>query len=400
MPDEDIPHGGLDDEDAALKAELMAMLQGAAKVEDDTSKDGIVAPLDPLDVPKTMVELDEGLQDLENARLGKTKPAEPAADIDAQIAAKPAEVALEPAPVAATPAPVATEVDFVALLDGVPDDRKQVLTERLTAGNSVLDLFKGREAELAIHGADVTPAKAVDRLLYLNDFAQEKPDEYLAWVAQQVHAEAPHEVLEAAAKHLGYKLVPDIEDDPDDEFADDEKKALKAQLKALQGSNTPIGPDAPQNRITMQVNRALTSFREARGADGQPLHPLHGNFVSEIAAKVRDYRSANPDKIPTAADLSRFYFEVVPGGAQPAPVQNAAPAAPAAAAPVQTNAAQPQPVVQKQTQTAAAARSEAASKMLDGSGPGSDRRPAHPGLSGDALLRAQLQETLDATKSE
>lgn len=397
MPDEDddLPSRGLDDEDAALKAELVAMLQGATKLEPETSNDGLLAPIDPVDTPKTMVSLEEGLDAVEAARLGKT-PAKPeATDIDAQIAAKPADVTTPAAPVAQIQAPAAP-VDYAALLEGVPDDRRQVLSQRLEAGNGVLDLFNGREAELAIHGADVTPAKAVERLLHLNDFAQQKPDEYLAWVAQEMNAEAPHEVLASAAKHLGYKLVLDVEDDPDDEFADEEKKALKARLKLLEPGKPPIGPDAPQNVVSMQVTRALTAFREARGADGNPLHPLHGNFISEISAKVLAFREANPDKIPTAADLSRFYFEVVPGGTPPAPA--ATPAA-TPAAPAQTFAAQPNVGVQEKAQKAASPdRSEAASKMLDGSGPGSDRRPAHTGLTGDALLRAQLKETLDATK--
>jgi hypothetical protein len=391
MPDEeDITRGGLDDEDAALKAELMAMLQGSTQLDpaDDTSKDGLLAPLETgVDATKAMISVDDGLQSVEDARLGKT-PAAPAADIDAQIAAKPAEET-PAAPAAAPLSPTDAAADFTALLEGIPDDRRTALTERLTAGQDVLQHFAGREQEMAIHGV-TSPGQAIERLLHLNEFAQAKPDEYMAWLAQQMNGDAPQDVIAAAAKHLGYKLVLDVEEDPDDEFADDEKKAMRAELKALKGGQAPIGPDAPQNLVTMQVTRALNTFREAKGPDGKPLHPLHGNFVSEISAKVLAFREANPDKIPTAADLSRFYFEVVP------PLVAGAPAAPA-----QTFAAQPTAVVQEQSQTAAKTdRSEAASKMLDGSGPGSDRRPAHTGLTGDALHRAQIQEALDAQKSK
>lgn len=400
--DDDLPtRGGLDDEDAALKAELIEMLKGAATIEEDTSADGLAAPLDPIDAKRDMVSLEEGLDTLDKARHGEAP--KPDTSIDAQIAAKPADDAAPAPGVAPTPAAVAPDVDFSALLEGVPDDRKQVLTERLTAGSGVLDLFKGREAELAIHGPDVTPAKAVERLLYLNDFAQANPAEYLAWVAQQTGGAEAHTVLTDAAKHLGYKLVPDVDED-DDEFEDVEKKALKARLKALEAPAVAIGPDAPQNVAAMQINRALTGFRNAVGSDGQPLHPLHANFTREIAAKVVAFRAENGDKIPTAQDLSRFYFEVVPGGVQPAPAPSPA-AAPAAAprtpaAPTQTFAAQPPSAVPEKAQTAVRPdRSEAASKMLDGSGPGSDRRPALTGLSGDALLKAQLQESLNATKS-
>lgn len=403
----DTPSGGLDDEDAALKAELVALLDGATQLDgaEDTSKDGLLAQIEDKSTLSSMITVDEGLDAIENVRTGKTPapdPDAPAADIDAKIAAKPAEEPASPSQPAAL-SPIEASADFTALLDGIPDDRRPAITARLTAGNDVLQHFVGREAELQMHGA-TSPGQAVARLLHLNEFAQAKPDEYMAWVAQQMNAEAPQEVLTAAAKHLGYKLVPDIEEDPDDEFADDEKKALKAQLKALQGGKTPIGPDAPQNIAAMTIARNVNAFRNALGADGKPLHPLHANFTSEISAKVHAYREANPGKIPTAADLSRFYFEAVPPLAPaPAPAPAAAvPPAPAAPpAPAQTFAAQPVAVVPEQTKTAAATdRSEAASKMLDGSGPGSDRRPAHTGLTGDALLRAQLEESVEALKGK
>lgn len=397
MAGEDDEHGGLDDEDAELKAELLAMLQASTDADPaaDTSKDGLLAPIDTPNGDKSMITLDEGLQTIEDVRTGKAAPAA-ATDIDSQIAAKPKDET--PPSADAAPAilsPTEAAADFTTLLEGIPDDRRTALTERLTAGQDVLQHFAGREGELAIHGL-TSPGQAIERLLHLNEFAQAKPDEYVAWLAGQMNAEAPQDVLSAAAKHLGYKLVLDIEEDPDDEFADEEKKAMKAELKALKGGKTPIGPDAPQNIVTMRVTRALTTFREAKGADGKPLHPLHENFTKEISAKVLAYREANPDKIPTAADLSRFYFEVVPPLA-------AAAAAPAAAtpAPAQTFAAQPPASVQEKAKIAASPDpSEAASKMLDGSGPGSDRRPAHTGLTGDALLRAQLQDEVNATKSK
>jgi hypothetical protein len=396
----DTPTGGLDDEDAALKAELVALLDGATQLDgaEDTSKDGLLAPIEDKSALSTMITVDEGLDKIESVRTGKTPapdPDAPVTDIDAQIAAKPAE---ETPAQPAAPAPISAAADFTALLDGIPEDRRPAITERLTAGHDVLQHFVGRDAELQMHGA-TSPGQAVARLLHLNEFAQAKPDEYLAWVAQQMNAEAPQDVLTAAAKHLGYKLVPDVEED-DDEFVDEEKKALKAQLRQLQGGKAPIGPDAPQNIAALTITRNVNTFRNALGADGKPLHPLHANFSSEISAKVRAYREANPDKIPTAADLSRFYFEVVPPLA-PAPGATAQPAPAAPAAPTQTFAAQPVAVVPEQTQTAAATdRSEAASKMLDGSGPGSDRRPAHTGLTGDALLRAQLEESMAAAKSK
>lgn len=398
--DDDLPNHSFVDEDAELKAELAKLLESAEVDTPDTSKDGLLAPPDPTEQKRDMVTVEEGLDQLEKARAGQT-PAAPVNDIDQQIAQKPAEeTPPAPAETPAAPAPAPT-ADFAALLEGLPDDRKQAITSQLTAGTEVLDLFKGREAELALHGPDITPAKAMARLLDLNDFAQAKPDEYLAWVASQMMPAAPHEVLTAAAKHLGYKLVPDVEEGEEDEFEDDEKKQLKARLKALEAPAQAFGPDAPQNVTAREVTRSLKTFREAKDASGNLLHPLHLNFSAEITEKVKAWRAANPDKIPSAADLSRFYFEVVPGAVvtPPAP-QPATPRQPAPA-PAQTFAAQPTAHVQEKAQTAAPPkpdRSEAASKMLDGSGPGSDRRPAHSGLTGDQLLRAQLEESMNALK--
>lgn len=381
-----------DDEEAALREELIQMLKGADTIDATSEEaDGLLAPMDEPSKAKTTVSVEDGMVLAEQARAGVVK-ADAERDIDKQIDEKPAD----PASVAAqgTQTAAAPAADIALLLDGIDETKRTAIQARLQAGDDILQRFQGREAELAMHG-NVTPAQAVERLLHLNEFAQAKPDEYLAWVASQMNGTAPQDVLNAAAKHLGFKVVPDVEDDPDDEFADPEKKALKAQLKALETARSEFGPDTPQNVAALQVSRTLRQFREAKDASGQPMHPLADKFTAEMAGKVREWRAANGDKIPTAADMSRFYFEVAPAlpGSQPQPAKTGAETA------AQKIAAQPAPTVPEKTQQAAPTdRTAAASKLLDGSGPGADRRPASSSLTGDALLRSQIAESMAAAK--
>ncbi len=389
--DQDTRGAAEDAEEAALREELIQMLKGADTIAANSEEaDGLLAPMDEPSKVKTTVSVEDGMLLAEQARAGAVKP-DAEADIDKQIDEKPADpasIAAQSAQTAAAPA--APAADIASLLDGIDETRRTTIQARLQAGDDILQHFQGREAELALHG-NVTPAQAVDRLLHLNEFAQAKPDEYLAWVASQMNGTAPQDVLNAAAKHLGFKLVPDVEDDPDDEFADPEKKALKAQLKALETAKAEFGPDTPQNVAALQVSRTLRQFREAKDATGQPMHPLADKFTAEMAGKVREWRAANGDKIPTAADMSRFYFEVAPAlpGGQPQP----------ATPPAQKIAAQPAPTVPEKTQQAAPTdRTAAASKLLDGSGPGADRRPASSSLTGDALLRSQIAESMAIIK--
>lgn len=384
-----------DPEEAALREELIRMLKGADTLPGDTEEtDGLLAPMDEPGKGKTTVSVDEGMERAEAARSGKTVADAQADDIDKQIDAKPEEVIAD-ATDKTTPTIAVLAEDIAQLLEGIDETKRVAIQGRIEAGQDVLQHFAGREDELAIHG-NITPGQAVARLLHLNEFAQSKPDEYMAWLATQMNGTEPQTVLGAAAKHLGFKLVPDVEEGEDGEFDDDEKKALKAQLKALSAGKAEFGPDAPQNIAAMQVGRTLRSFMNAKDATGQPMHPLADKFTSEVAAKVKDWRDANGQKIPTAADLSRFYFEVAPAlpGGQPTPAQTTP------AAPAQTNAAQPAAAVPEKTQKAAApAKSaEAASKLLDGSGPGADRRPAQSTLTGDALLRSQIAESMAQAK--
>ncbi len=388
QPDDEDEVSGLEDpSDAALRALLEKKLTEGASEETEEA-DGLLAPPDEPSKVSSVVSADEGFEMAENARRNP-KPAasddpEPGEDIDSKIAAKPEDAPSTPA----ADEPVTSTQSIDELLEGLDDTRRAKIQERLTAGDAVLSKFAGREEELKLHG-NPTPAEAVERLLYLNSFAQKKPDEYLAWAATQFNPEKPNELLEAAAKHLGYKLVPD--DDGEDEFEDEEKKRLRLENKRLTAAQGPgFGPDVPQNQAAAEAERRIRSYMGANNADGTPRHPFAEKFKDEVAAKVAAFVKDNNGQMPTTEDLSRFYFEVVPPALAPA-----APARePGKTVPdgqdkpqMQTSAAQPAPAVPEQAKKAANPARAAASKMLDGSGQGAGHRPA---LTGDALLRSQI----------
>lgn len=383
-----MPQDDLDDDvtrsdpgEDALRDLLLEKMKGAAVIEEDDGGLDSPPPAPPTD--RTTISAEDGFERAERARnapittekpkaAASTDPA-PVSDIDAMIDAKPAD-----APAIDTdPSTFWRNAPVDQLLDGVPEDRREAISKRVAAGDEMLGLFRGREEELRLHG-NLTPAQVTQRLLYLNTFAQTKPDEYLTWVAQQVNAEAPHEALAAAAKHLGYTLVPD--GDPD-EFEDEEKKALRLENARLKGGSA-IGPDAPHNVAVLNVQQVVHQLRTATDADGNLKHPLFDKFAKEVAGKIMEYRRANNDQLPSVDQVSQFYSEVAPPVVAPSR-KSAQPAG-------DTSAAQVAKPVAAKAQDAAAQteKSKAASKMLDGSGPGSDHRPA---LTGDALLRSQIQ---------
>ena len=383
--DDNTPDDETNDEDAEFRAALMLKL-GEAVVEPEDDDDGGFGaqPIKKV-VGGETVSADEGFDLVDKAkfaRLDKEKAAETTFDkmVEAGAdkpaipadAAKPADDAAKPADVAAAIADLsASPLDD--LLAGIDDTKRGEIAKRLSAGDALTGLFKGREEEMKLHG--VNPAQAMARMLQLNQFAQEKPNEYLAWVATEMNRDAPHTVLESAAKLLGFKLVPEAGDG--DEFEDPAIKALREENAALKRAQPgSFGPDAPQNTARMTVQQTLHAFENAVDATGQPKHPHLDMFRGQVAAKAKAHREGT-GQIPTADDLSRFYGEVESvARAAFAPAQAQAPAP----APV-TSAAQVTPAVATTAQTQAAAdieKSKAASKMLDGSGQGADRRPALP----------------------
>lgn len=352
-----------DDIDTELRKQIEKLTADDDEAEDDG---GFDAPLETTDASAT-VSQDEGLDLAEQARLGRGKKADaetkPEPDPDAKSEAH------DPPATPAAGASSLESADTTALLDGLDEPRRIELTRRLDAASRITGLFKGHEAELQMHGA--TPETAVQRFLDLNRFAQERPDEYVAWVATQTGGKEPQKVLEKAAERLGFKLVPNAEDNDDDDFLTPEAKALKeenARLKAqLTGRQPQFGPDTPERVQARQAQQQLSGFVTARDPQtGQPLRPHFERLrprIAELAtAHVRDSQ-----KPVTVDDLQRFYSQAEAEVREIAGVAN-------------TSAAQAAPSVADQikTQAAAAAKAKAASKSIDGTGQGASRRPALP----------------------
>ncbi|MEN9926283.1 MAG: hypothetical protein RL268_2409 [Pseudomonadota bacterium] len=301
-------------------------------------------------------EKDEKPADTEKAEAKPDTPAEPEKPVEEQKAEpeKPADLA-------------ASTVD--ALLDGVPDDRRTEITNRLASASRVTDLFKGREAELQQHGT--TPEGAVARFLQLNEFARKTPDEYVAWVVSQVAGDRGLDVLQAAAGHLGLKLVPEAETKAEeDPFEDPAIKALREENAALKAAAktpaTEFGPDTTARR----VQRELDQFRtELDPASGKAKRPLFDALQARIGALAKEHHAATGQFV-TTADLDRIYTQAE--GEARAHLGIAATPAP----PATTIAAEAKPVVAQTDKSAAdIAKAKAASKSLDGTGQGAAYQP-------------------------
>ena len=241
------------------------------------------------------------------------------------------------------------------------------------AADKVMGLFKGREEELKAHST--TPEKAMERLLFLNNFAQQKPHEYLAWVARETKGDAAHEALGEAAKLLGYKIVADAEEP--DEFEDEEVAKLRKENAELKRAQTPaFGPDAPDQVARRSVMEALQDFTTAIDDAGALKHPHFETLKPRITQLAAAHKQSTGQFV-TAEDLTRFYSQ-------------AETEMRSVFAPPSSSAAQdPTPVADQKVEKAAAAaeKAKAASKLIDGDGQGAPRRP---GPGADADLKSVL----------
>lgn len=391
-----------DDELRNLLREKIA----SAQTDDKDEGGGFDAPLDTTPANQT-VSAEDGFELAEKARFTDRKApdtagadfqkaidagAEPPADKAAEQGSaastadqtKPADATTTTQPAAATTEDPtksqATDEDFAtkpldALLGSLGDKEKAEITRRVQFGDEFGALFKGREDELRIHG-NITPAQATARLLQINEFAQKNPDEYVAWVATQMKPDAAHTVIEGAAKKLGYKLVPDIE--AGDEFEDEATKALRLENHRLKMSQVQInGPDDPQITAQHAITRSIETFATERDASGALLRPHYEALKPQIAAMATARRKETGQPV-TLADLDGFYR------AAEADVRKSFGIQPTSAA--QTVATVPS----QETKTAASEveKAKTASKAIDGTGQGADRRPA---LSDDASLSATMR---------
>lgn len=348
------------DMDAVEEDDFSAAIRKAyaeSGADDDDDEDLADAPSEPAD---PMVSEAEGAQRADEATLGKRQaPAEKPAPAD--------ETEAEEAP---APEPESLDV----LLAGIDEAKATGIRARMAAADKVMAPFRtpAAIAELQRHGT--TPEAAMNRMMELNAFAQRAPDEYLAWVATEVGN--PAEVLEKAAARLGYKI--EKETDDEDLFQDDETKAIieeNKRLKAQLSGNAPeFGPDTAQRRAERDVQSWATETDDR----GQAKRPLIGVLASAIGQKAQAHATAS-GRPATLADLDRFYTEAETEARALLGV-SAAPAA--------------KPVAQAKTTDAAALdKARRASKSIDGTGQGANRRPA---LGPNATLDEVLQYTVGA----
>lgn len=351
-------------------AKLMEMLKDTDDDGDDVAFGRGEEKPAPKDSP--LVSVEDGVDLIDKA----TRAGEKAAKVEADKPAPEAQAAPEEKPAIAEEAPPAEGQDsqpdeIAALLDGLPDDRKASVRERIGAADEVLGIFKGREDALKRHGAK--PADVVKRLVDLSDYAEKNPQDYLAWAAGQFGNAA--EVIGKAAEKLGLKVVaaePSPEDDP---FEDPQVKEMRQQLaayKAKEAAALQIGPDSPQAKAQAELSRLAATL------------PHWTKVAPQIAALTQAHASGGAT--PTLDDIKRFYeAAVVASGITPPP--QPAPPVPT------TPAAQPVAPVAQQAATNTAAdkerqeRARKASMSLDGSGQGAGRRSD---LDPDASIHAVL----------
>lgn len=222
--------------------------------------------------------------------------------------------------------------DYDKFFGTLDDGQRALINERYSEADKINTFFEGRKEQLQKLGT--TASAAVERLAQLNDFANARPDEYAAWVAQQVNPSDPSLVLVNAAKAIGVELMtaeawaakqaaeapaqqpqqqaqPDQQQEEDDLFADPAVKALKDQVAALsqqietltkppqqaqpEQQQQPVqydahrttapnvGPDSQSYRIEQEIN----GFRSAVGADGSLAHP-HFDILQGTIADLMD----------------------------------------------------------------------------------------------------------------
>ena len=370
-PDDD-DDGGLDqpeiedsDDDDRVSQEQGSKIASDARLKSGKAKDK-AAPEDEAD--------DEGKADKAKADDQAEKETDSKTDEDADKS--------EPKDLTAAP--------VEDLLKEVPEKQRAEMTRRLSDADAAMAPFRTEfmQGEMERFGAN--PAQVASRLADLAQFAQQKPDEYIAWAATDMAA-SPDKVIDvfnAAASHLGYKVVKaDAEDDDaggdDDLFEDPQVKALKEENRKLkeaqrnQQTGPSFGPDVPERQQAQQAQAALAQFVNERDpATGQAKRPLFRALEPQIVENARAHRQQTGQPI-TVDDLSRIYDHTVSEMKQQFGV---------------TPAAQAEtPVVEKTDKRAAAAqRAKQASSNIDGTGQSATRQPASGSGDLDSVIKAAI----------
>lgn len=279
----------------------------------------------------------------------------------------------------ATPAVDYTKAGADDLLNGFDGPAKAEIARRLSESSDIMGMFSAHSAELARH--NTTPKAALGRLMELNAFAQQKPDEYLAWVSKEMGGENPTAALEGAAKLLGMKLVKDEpEADEDDDFLSDRERELlreNAALKAAQSVPPEFGPDTDARTRAREAQEKLSGFVTETDESGALKRPYFDMLRPQITNMATAHARSTGESI-TIDQLQGFYDKAVE---QMRGTFGAPEVAPTPAADISAAQATKAVADQLKQKAAAAEKAKRASTSIDGAGQGADRRPA---LSEDA----------------
>jgi hypothetical protein len=378
-PDDDLDFNDTDplDQDETVQF-LREKLAATDDKPDDVEADDFAADVEEDPNAPDVVDAKKGTDLASKAKLAadtKSRTTDTKPEAQPAPADKPVEDNAQPAKTEA-PAPA----DIAALVADLPEDKRQAVTQRLTAADAVLRQFTTPAAKASLQSLADTPEQAVTQMLYLANFAREKPDEYVAWVIKESANGDVEKAMNAAAKHLGLKVIKDT--DEDDDFVDPEVLALRKEIADLKGKSGPsFGPFSQQRQVQMTQQQALDNLINERDEAGQPKRPHWSVLEPRITALATEAR-AKEGRALTVEDIAKLYDVARNEAMQVAGVSSAATS---------------QPDVSKLTQQAAAAeKARRASKSIDGGGQGARRRPA---LDQDAPLEAVIGQFLKAQQS-
>lgn len=387
LPDQtDNPFGG---EETDPDSDALAKMVSEALDADEADPEFMEGDLDASEAEDPRVSEDAGNKMVSDAKDGVTDKAEkPEAPEEAK-----AEKAEEPETEAEKPGDEKDEKPeepkpqtFDDIVGALPEAQRAIIAERTAKADAVMSIFETPEnkASLQQHGMDAP--SAIKRLVELNSYATQKPEEYLAWAAGQLGADKATDLIKGVAKHFGLEIkeVETESEDEDDPFADPtttainkENAELKRKLAAYE--RTQIGPDSPervqarqQSDLVAQNQVALNAFIEEKGEDGQLKRP-HFNIMAPVIHQKGMAHLNATGKPPTLADLDRFYRETMEA------VNPAAPATPSVEQQIKDKAD-------------AAAKAQRASKSQGGGSQGASHQPRPPG---DGDLEATIQHFLD-----
>ncbi|WP_305968552.1 MULTISPECIES: hypothetical protein [unclassified Mameliella] len=267
------------------------------------------------------------------------------------------------------------------LLADLPDDRREEVTRRLKASTEAMAPFESAFAKDEMKRWGASPSDMAKRLTGIAEYASSDPAGYLAWAAKEMAASPDKivDVLNEAAKKLGYQVSPADED----LFEDDEVLAARRAKRLAEAQ----GPDSPQFQQTRDAEAHFNAFiNEVDQSTGQPKRPLFATLQPQITAAARELsqrRGGQPGSI-TFEDLDAIYNGIVneirgQGGAVPNPAAQPAP-----------QPAQPEP----KKAEAQADKAKRASMSVDGGGQGAPRRPAQDTDDLNSLIGGLVDQQL------